>query len=205
MQHTEFNFEDMSRNASKYLDEVKQKAMRIVQDAQKQAQAVLAQAAQQGRQAAEEAATKAALADVQERWQTLAPALQQAIDSAEQLKAAWIKQWESNVIHLVIAIAQQVIRGELTRQPEISQQWIREALELAAGSTTITLLLNPDDYAAIADQRDSLQRQFSQLADAKFVADAAISPGGCRVVTDYGYIDQQVESQLARIEQELTT
>jgi flagellar biosynthesis/type III secretory pathway protein FliH len=51
-------------------------------------------------------------------------------------------------------------------------------------------------------QREPIEQQFNQLATAKIVADPDISPGGCRVVTDYGVIDQQIESQLARIEQE---
>ena len=79
-----------------------------------------------------------------------------------------------------------------------------ETLELASGSGAITLLLNPDDYAALDGYQESLRQQFSQLADAEIVADPEISAGGCRVVTDYGLLDQQVETQLARIEQELT-
>ncbi|MFQ5550985.1 MAG: FliH/SctL family protein [Gemmatimonadales bacterium] len=36
------------------------------------------------------------------------------------------------------------------------------------------------------------------------VADSAVSPGGCFVETEFGNIDQQFETQLARIEEELT-
>jgi len=36
------------------------------------------------------------------------------------------------------------------------------------------------------------------------VADPDITPGGCRVDTQFGSIDQQLETQLARIEEELT-
>lgn len=205
VQHTEFNLEDMSQNASKYLDTVKHKAAQIVLQAQKQAQKVLAQAEQQGRQAAEEAAKKAAVAEVETRWQTLAPALQQAIDSATQLKTTWIQQWEKQLVQMVIAVSERVIREELSHQPQISKRWIHEALELASGSTSITLLLNPSDYANLEEHRETLKQQFSQLAEANIVADPGITAGGCRVVTDYGHVDQQVEAQLARIEQELTS
>ena len=40
------------------------------------------------------------------------------------------------------------------------------------------------------------------LGDAELVADPAITPGGCRVETRFGVIDQQFETQLARIEEE---
>jgi flagellar assembly protein FliH len=42
------------------------------------------------------------------------------------------------------------------------------------------------------------------LAGAELSGDPQISPGGCRVETQFGTIDQQFESQLKRIEEELT-
>ena len=41
------------------------------------------------------------------------------------------------------------------------------------------------------------------LGETQIVADAAISPGGCRVETRFGAIDQTFEAQLARVEEEL--
>ena len=41
------------------------------------------------------------------------------------------------------------------------------------------------------------------LAPSAIVADDAVSPGGCCVKTKFGVIDQQIESQLRRIEEEL--
>ena len=43
----------------------------------------------------------------------------------------------------------------------------------------------------------------SALGDAEVIADAAIGQGGCRVETRFGTIDQQFESQLKRIAEEL--
>ena len=54
----------------------------------------------------------------------------------------------------------------------------------------------------------SAVRKFSeslaQLAPAQIVADPAVEPGGCRVITGFGEIDQRIESQLERIVEELT-
>jgi flagellar assembly protein FliH len=205
VQHSEFNLEDMSQHASKYLDNVKQKAAQLVRDAQQQSQRIKSEAAQEGRQAAVETAQEAALQELESRWSQLAPALQQAIAAADQERAAWVRQWEKHLVHLVVAISQRVIRRELSGHPEITQQWIREALELASGSNRITLHLHPDDYTSLATFRDELRAEFSKLVDADIVEDADVSPGGCRVETEYGHIDQQIEAQLARIEEELTT
>jgi flagellar assembly protein FliH len=203
VQHSEFNFEDMSENATKYLDSVKQKAAEIVHDAQKQSQNVREQAARQGQASAEQAAKEAALQHAAAQWKSLAPALQQAIDETAAMRAGWVRQWESNIVQLVIAIARQVIRKELSCQPQITEAWIREALDLASGAPSITLQLNPDDYEALGEQRESIRQHFGQMSETHVVADPAISRGGCRVVTDYGRIDQQLETQLERIQEEL--
>jgi flagellar biosynthesis/type III secretory pathway protein FliH len=52
-------------------------------------------------------------------------------------------------------------------------------------------------------QIEHLSATLSRLAPSQIVADDAISIGGCRVETKFGAIDQQVESQLRRIEEEL--
>jgi len=44
----------------------------------------------------------------------------------------------------------------------------------------------------------------ARLAPAEVIADQSISRGGCRVETPKGAIDQQFETQLARIAEELT-
>jgi flagellar biosynthesis/type III secretory pathway protein FliH len=36
------------------------------------------------------------------------------------------------------------------------------------------------------------------------VADDAVSPGGCRLNTEFGTIDKQLETQLERIKEELS-
>jgi len=43
----------------------------------------------------------------------------------------------------------------------------------------------------------------SSLGDADVTPDATIAQGGCRVETRFGTIDQQIETQLQRIEEEL--
>jgi len=204
VQHAEFNLEDISANAAQYLDTVRKQVGQIVAQAQQQAQQIAAQAAERGRQSAADTARKAALEELQNRWRTLGPALEQAIADTAQLRSNWLCQWEREVVHLAVAIAQRVVRGELSRRPEISQQWIREALELASSSHAVTLRLNPVDYEALAPLRDTLVGQFANLSPTSIVADPHVTPGGCRVDTQFGYIDQQLDSQLARIEEELT-
>ena len=194
-----FNFDDMAGQAKAYLDQVRLDAGKIVVQAKQEAATVRAQAQAEGRQAA--------LAEVdqmiQRQLSTVIPALRQAILDIHQAKQAWLAQWETAGIHLAAEIAKRLIRGELTRQPKIPLTLIREALQLAAGAGCVRLLLNANDHRALQDQVQLLIQEMSGLGETQIVADASISPGGCRVETRFGSIDQTFEAQLARVEEEL--
>jgi flagellar assembly protein FliH len=136
----------------------------------------------------------------------LAPALsalRQAAADLQQAKQAWLSHWEASAVHVAGAIAARITRRELSRQPEITLALVREALELAAGSPSVRLRLNPEDHKALGAQVRTVVDAISALGDAEVIADPQISPGGCRVETRFGTIDQQFESQLKRIEEEL--
>ncbi|MGC4003561.1 MAG: FliH/SctL family protein [Pirellulales bacterium] len=46
--------------------------------------------------------------------------------------------------------------------------------------------------------------ELGRVSSTEIVADTQIGPGGCRVLTAHGEIDQRLETQLSRIVDELT-
>ena len=141
-----------------------------------------------------------ALAD---QLETLLPALREAIAGIEAAKAACLQHWEQAALGVATAIAARVIRREVARTPEITLALVREALELAAGTSDVQLRMHPDDLAALQPHLDRVLAEVGRLGNGQIVPDENISRGGCRVDTRAGTIDQQFEAQLARIEQEL--
>ncbi len=204
VRHSEFNFEDLSARADVYLDTVRAQAAEILRRAQSEAEAIRQTAAEEGAQSARQLAQQEARATIEAQWKSLTPALEQAIDSLEHLKHSWSQNWDHGVVRLAVAIAERVIRGQLDRTPEISEVWIRESLEMAAGCNQLLLHLNPDDYERMGSLRETVIKDFGQLAPTSIVSDPTVTRGGCRVSTELGSIDQQLESQLSRIESELT-
>jgi flagellar assembly protein FliH len=195
-----FNFDDMAAQAKGYLDRVRAEALKIVAKAQQEAGEVRRRAELEGRQAAMQSVEQL----VQKQLATVLPALRQGVDDLHHAKQAWLTHWEAAGVHVAAAIAKRLIRGELSRQPEITLTLVREALELAAGSAQIRIHLNPQDREALGAQVEMLTREVSGLGSAEVIADAGVTSGGCRVETRFGTIDQQFEAQLARIEEELT-
>ena len=192
-----FNFDDMATQAKTYLEKVRAEAVKIVAKAQKDADGLRKRAEQEGRQAAMQAVDQM----VQKQLATVLPGLRQAVADIQHAKQAWLTHWEASGVHLAAAIAKRIIRNELTRQPEITLSLVREALELAAGSTEVRLHLNPDDHRALGKSVQVLIQEMSGMGSPEVVADPAVTRGGCRVETRFGTIDQQFEAQLARIEE----
>lgn len=204
VQGVAFNFDDMAENARGYLDRVRREAGELVAKAKQEADQVRRRAEQAGRREGLAAVQQMVDKRLAEQLATLKPALEHAVRDIQDAKHAWLTHWEKSVVHVAAQIAQRLVRRELSRQPEITLTLVREALELAAGSSQLRILINPKDHQALASQIDSLVKGLSGLGPTEVVADAAISPGGCRVETAFGAIDQQFESQLHRIEEELT-
>jgi len=192
-----FNFDDMAAKANQYLDKVRA-------EAEKDAEAIRRRAEAEGRQEGQRAIEQTVRQQVGQQLATLMPALKQAIQEIRQAKQDWLTHWEKSAVHVAVAIAGRLIRRQVPRLPEITLTLVREALELAAGSSKLRIQLNPADHEALKPQVQALIKELSDLGAAELVADPRVSPGGCRVQTRFGTIDQQFETQLKRIEEELT-
>lgn len=203
VQPVAFNFEDMNDRANEYLETVRREAAKIVQQAHQQAEQLRRQAEAAGRADAETSAQRALEEKLAARVATFAAALDDLVAQTNDAKADWLRRWEQSAVGVAAAIAERIIRREIRDQPEISLELMREALRLASGAADVTLRLNPSDYELLGESADTLARSLGRLAPTTIAADPNVSAGGCVVETSLGRIDQQIESQLARIQEEL--
>jgi flagellar assembly protein FliH len=198
-----FSFADLRDQADDYLETVRKEAAGIVQQAHRDAEKIRRQAEAAGRTAAEQAAERVLDDKVAKRMQTLLPALEQLISQLNDAKGDLLRQWERSALRVIMAISERVIYRQLAAEPQIALDLIEHALELAVGATEITLHVNPTDYENLGPQIEQVSLALCRLAPNQIVPDVAIAAGGCRVETKLGTIDNQVESQLRRIEQDL--
>jgi flagellar assembly protein FliH len=198
-----YNFDDIGQQAGRIVEQARAEAARILAEANEEAAGLKRRAEAEGRRAGEARIAELVETESAERLATLLPALRQAVRQLEDVRQEWLARWEQSAVRVASAIAARVIRRELAIQPEIPLALIREALDLAAGSPQVRIHVNPADHARLGRHVEMLVAEFSTLSAAEIVPDAMVTPGGCRVETRFGVIDQQVESQLARIEEEL--
>lgn len=195
-----FQFDDMS---SAYLSKVRGEADAILKKARDEAARIRLKAQEEGRQAALQAVEATLKVKIDQQLASLIPALKLAVTQILDARQAWQRHWEQHALRVASAIASRIVRREIDKVPLITLDLVREALNLAAGNERITLRLHPDDQATLGDRALQLAGELGSLAEVRVVADPAISSGGCRVDTEFGSIDQQLEAQLARITEEL--
>ena len=122
---------------------------------------------------------------------------QQAANKFLQLFAAAQTQLEQTeqsiakgVLELACEVARQILRTELSVNPNVLPPVVREALGMLTADTKVaSVRLNPVDIDVLAPE---LQREFPNLA-LNLVPDASMSPGGCLVESAGTVIDGTVE------------
>lgn len=203
-----FNFEDLQAQGHRYLAEIRRQAAAILDQARRQAEelktAAKNQGYQEGRREAEAKAQEAVAAEVARRLETLEPALRQVIAQFDEARLACVDRWNKNCLHVAVAIARRIVRGDLSQNPQIPIRWIEELIELAAGMPTVEIHLHPDDCQLLRPHLEKLLPAEGTGSQVTLVPDAGVEPGGCRLQTRFGLIDAGLNAQLARMEEELT-
>lgn len=106
------------------------------------------------------------------------------------------QQLEQVLVGLVEKLAEAVVRAELRSRPELLVATLHESLALLpqhAGA--IEVRVHPDDIAAL--------EHLAEEQNLHFIADDALTPGGCYVRTDQSRIDARIETRFARLAQQL--
>lgn len=199
-----FLFSDMSLQGDEYVRAVQAEAAKEVQRANAEAAQIRSRAEAEGRAAAEAAIDQLIDRRLAEQMTTLVPALRQLVDQLADSKGEWLAHWQSCSLEVARAMAERIVRKELSNDPQVSLQWIRESLELASGASEVVVRLNPNDHNGLRKEVDSLVQSMAGISSATVVADESVSPGGCLVETKHGAIDMQLESQLSRLVEELS-
>ncbi len=199
-----FRLEEMAQRADHLLDRVRDDCARLVTQAREDAKTVRQEARQEGELAGTQAAMRLNEQQLRQSLETVQPALQKAVKTIQDSRQEWMNHWETQTVELAIAIARLVIRREVRHDTRITTELVREALELAGGQPHIRVRMNPDDVKTMEPVAGKMLRELDPLGAGELIADPDIEAGGCRVETEFGCIDQQFESQLDRIREELT-
>lgn len=198
-----YAFPDLEPSPESLLDRARQQAHSIIVAAEQEAERIRRDATEAGLADARQLAHDEAADELRVRLSTALSAVHQAADSLCEAREAWQCCWETEAVRLAVRIAEKIVRREIQHNPQITRSLVREALLLAAGGGELRVRLHPQDMRAIGDHLASLRNEFTRVTPTEFIADSSVDPGGCVLETRHGTIDQQVATQLSRIEAEL--
>ncbi len=139
-----------------------------------------------------------------QRLESATKALADALDEVSRLREKLAQNSRQDMLRLVMAVAEQVIRTQAAVDSGVVMNIIDNALQSAVRSDRYRVRINPADLAAVNEQKPLFIASVSGLKNLHIEADANISAGGCRVDSELGEVDATLETQLETIRQALT-
>ena len=86
---------------------------------------------------------------------------------------------------------------------ETRRVWMEEAIVAMRNVRELLVLVHPDDFSVAGRFLQQLAKSIPQAASVEILPDPEIKAGGCVVRSSHGQLDQQLESQLQRLVEQL--
>jgi flagellar assembly protein FliH len=210
-----FNFEDLREQAAVHLAEARAEAESLKEQARQEAASIRQKALDEARELGKREGLQHAQQLIEQQAQQLTnqrfndhlkgtlPALQHAAEALKQERDGWLLRWERAAVELSVAIAEKLLRTELSTRPDLTTQMLTEALQLAAGQTQLKVRFHPADLDRLGPQAQEVIKRLTACADPELIGDPSIASGGCIIDTQHGQIDARLETILERITAEL--
>jgi flagellar assembly protein FliH len=109
----------------------------------------------------------------------------------------------ADIVKLSMAIARRVTKRQALIEPEVLAANLAELMSLVSHSSDVRIAVNPRQNVTLRSILPELQMQWPNLKHVEIVDDATIAQGGCRVHTQQGFVDADLDAQLNRIMDDL--
>lgn len=142
-------------------------------------------------------------ASVESRLDETLQAMTLALEEVNRLRESVARNSGKDMLRMVMAISEQVIRTSLDVQPEIVLGVIENALRASVQADNYRIRVSQQDLELVNQQKPLFLASISGLKNISIDADPTITAGGCRVESDFGDVDATIETQLEEIHKAL--
>jgi flagellar assembly protein FliH len=122
--------------------------------------------------------------------------LGRSIAELENSRSTYLRQTETDVVRLALAVARRILHRELTIDPDATAGLVKAALEKLQSDVVAQARVHPDYEASVR----SVIGQSGRRASVEVVADASLERGDVVLETNRGNLDASIETQLREIE-----
>jgi flagellar assembly protein FliH len=121
-----------------------------------------------------------------------------AVGAIDQMREQIVAELEQDAVEMAMRLAEQIIAGVLSVEPERVLDVGRNALRHLSERRRVTLVVHPDDLELVSDCVDQLQSELGGIEHLGVQSDRRIGRGGAIARTDSGEIDSGIDAQLGR-------
>ncbi|MBN1410825.1 MAG: flagellar assembly protein FliH [Spirochaetales bacterium] len=129
--------------------------------------------------------------------------LQLIITRAIERRNAIIEESETQLINLVLLIANKVIKVISENQKNVVINNVIQALRKLKGRGDVIIRVNLSDIELVSTSKQFLQEQVENVNNITVLEDSSVDKGGCIIETDFGQIDARISSQLNELEEKI--
>ena len=199
----EVDLETVRAEAEALLNAARAEAAELREDAQVQAEALREAAWQEGHHQGKIEAHAIVEAELRADWDARKEALRLEVDGViSQITAAREALWacqESEMVALTFDIAKQVVKTEVTQNPEVVRAVIANAVRRITDKENVRVRVSVADAPHVKEMRQEILELMDGLRHLEIVDDRRVGDGGCVIETNAGTIDAKIETQLSEI------
>jgi flagellar biosynthesis/type III secretory pathway protein FliH len=206
---------DLEQQAGQIIARAKAQAAKLLADARAEGQREIVRMREEARAAGHNDGMKEGLA--QGRQQGQAEALAQTQQVLRELSARWSQTLEllhqhmpthiadakTDLVRLALAIAERITRQEALRNRHVAPALVEETLKMVGAARKVAVHVSALEVDLLQTYIPEVHARLQAIESVEIVIDEEVGPGGCMLQFGAGQIDARIETQLARISQEL--
>jgi len=126
---------------------------------------------------------------------TLTRSIEEVCAARERLQSEALRE----VVELAIGIARRVTKRQAQIDPDVLVANLKDALALTGRTSELRVAVHPSQRRVLAEALPLLRAEWPTLMESSIIEDPSLSVGGCRVFTQHGRIDADIDAQLDRV------
>ena len=162
---------------------------------------MLAEARAEAEQLRQNALDEGYAAGRAEALEALTPALSSLATAVAELREqqlAAAEELERRAVELGLALAQKVLAGALSVEPERVLDSVQGALRGIVERERITIMVNPGDLEIVRGAMEEIKASLGGIEHCEVQSERRVARGGAIVRTPVGDVDARVETKLER-------
>ncbi len=145
------------------------------------------------------AGAEQALAEHQAQLAAAFQALSQAAARFDEACERFKTEALADCAELALAVARRVTKRQAQLDPQVLAANLEQALKMVIGCTRLRIAFHPDDRATITQVLERLRFSNAAAESAHVLEDSSVARGGCRIDTEHGAVDADLDAQLDRL------